>query len=111
MTSNTATASSPTPTASAHHGSSAGATAATSCSQTNHTTASVLSTTNTSSNNLNETHSNSDDYGSPKSTHSGGNGGTLPAFQRIATSSYNQSTHAANMERYGALSSYRTHVS
>ncbi|XP_037827619.1 LOW QUALITY PROTEIN: box A-binding factor-like, partial [Lucilia sericata] len=91
----TASASTPPPTASQHHSSGSG-----------------VATTSSQNNNLNETNSHSDDYGSPKSTQSngaGGGGGTLPAFQRIATTSYNQNTHASAVDRYGSLTNYRTH--
>ncbi|XP_065365770.1 box A-binding factor isoform X2 [Calliphora vicina] len=108
----TGTTSSPPP--SNHHSSASGvsnaaAAIATTCSQNIHTSASAAITTNSSNNNLNETHSNSDDYGSPKSTQSSGAGGALPAFQRIATTAYNQSSHANGVDRYGSLSNYRSH--
>ncbi|XP_046804052.1 box A-binding factor isoform X1 [Lucilia cuprina] len=105
----TASASTPPPASSQHHSSGSGV--ATTSSHSNHTSsAGALTTNSNNSNNLNETNSHSDDYGSPKSTQSnGGGGGTLPAFQRIATTSYNQSTHASGIDRYGSLTNYRTH--
>uniref|UniRef100_A0A1B0AL22 Uncharacterized protein n=1 Tax=Glossina palpalis gambiensis TaxID=67801 RepID=A0A1B0AL22_9MUSC len=60
----------------------------------------------------------SDDYGSPKSNSSsvgsasggGGGGGALPAFQRIASSTYGGAGGVTNgAERYTSLSNYRSH--
>uniref|UniRef100_A0A1A9ZR11 Uncharacterized protein n=1 Tax=Glossina pallidipes TaxID=7398 RepID=A0A1A9ZR11_GLOPL len=60
----------------------------------------------------------SDDYGSPKSNSSsvgsasggGGGGGALPAFQRIASSTYGGASGVTNgADRYTSLSNYRNH--
>uniref|UniRef100_A0A1A9UF42 GATA-type domain-containing protein n=1 Tax=Glossina austeni TaxID=7395 RepID=A0A1A9UF42_GLOAU len=60
----------------------------------------------------------SDDYGSPKSNSSsvgsasggGGGGGALPAFQRIASSTYGGASGVTNgADRYTSLSNYRSH--
>lgn len=120
------TTTSPPPSANHHHSSANDVLSAAngsniSCGQSNHNgSTAALATTNaanSSNNNLTETHSNTEDYGSPKSTQNGvtgagGSGGALPAFQRIAATSYNQNAHATTgVDRYSSLNNYRTHVS